>query len=42
VGFQNRKVARTRAQFGHYEGHAETHFAALRRALDRDEPDYAE
>jgi ribulose-5-phosphate 4-epimerase/fuculose-1-phosphate aldolase len=36
------EVTRTQAQFGHYEGHAETHFAALRRALDRDEPDYAD
>ena len=36
------EVARIQAQFGHYEGHAERHFAALRRMLDRDEPDYAE
>jgi ribulose-5-phosphate 4-epimerase/fuculose-1-phosphate aldolase len=36
------EVARTRHQFDHYQGHAEVHFAALKRALDRDEPDYAE
>jgi ribulose-5-phosphate 4-epimerase/fuculose-1-phosphate aldolase len=36
------EAARIQAQFDHYQGHAETHFAALRRALDRDEPDYAE
>ena len=36
------EVARTRHQFDHYEGHAERHFAALKRMLDRDEPDYAE
>jgi ribulose-5-phosphate 4-epimerase/fuculose-1-phosphate aldolase len=36
------EVARTRAEFDHYQGHAEVHFAALRRILDRDEPDYAE
>jgi ribulose-5-phosphate 4-epimerase/fuculose-1-phosphate aldolase len=36
------EVARTRHQFDHYEGHADRHFAALKRTLDRDEPDYAE
>ncbi len=36
------EVARTRHQFDHYEGHADRHFAALKRILDRDEPDYAE
>ena len=36
------EVTRIQAQFGHYQGHAETHFAALKRMLDRDEPDYAE
>jgi ribulose-5-phosphate 4-epimerase/fuculose-1-phosphate aldolase len=36
------EVARTRGQFDHYQGHAEVHFAALKRALDRDEPDYAD
>ena len=36
------EVARTQAEFDHYEGHAEAHFAALKRILDRDEPDYAD
>jgi hypothetical protein len=36
------EVARTQAEFGHYEGHAEVHFAALRRILDREEPEYAD
>ena len=36
------EVARTRHQFDHYQGHAEVHFAALKRTLDRDEPDYAD
>ena len=36
------EVARTQAEFGHYEGHADVHFAALRRILEREEPDYAE
>jgi len=36
------EVTRIQAQFNHYQGHAERHFAALKRILDRDEPDYAE
>lgn len=36
------EVARTRAEFDRYQGHAEVHFAALKRILDREEPDYAE
>jgi ribulose-5-phosphate 4-epimerase/fuculose-1-phosphate aldolase len=35
------EIARTRAEFDRYEGHGEVHFAALKRLLDRDEPDYA-
>lgn len=35
------EVRRTRAEFDRYDGHAEVHFAALRRLLDREEPDYA-
>ncbi len=33
---------RTRAEFDRYEEQADLHFAALRRLLDREEPDYAE
>jgi ribulose-5-phosphate 4-epimerase/fuculose-1-phosphate aldolase len=36
------EVLRTQAEFERYEGHAEAHFAALRRILEREEPDYAE
>ena len=36
------EVARTQTEFARYENHAEVHFAALKRLLDRDEPDYAE
>jgi ribulose-5-phosphate 4-epimerase/fuculose-1-phosphate aldolase len=36
------EIARTRAEFDQYENHAEVHFAALKRAHDRDEPDYAD
>ena len=36
------EVARTQTEFERYQGHAEAHFAALKRILDRDEPDYAE
>lgn len=36
------EVERTRAEFDRYQGHAEVHFAALKRLLDREEPDYAE
>lgn len=36
------EVARTRAEFDLYEEHAERHFAALKRLLDREEPDYAD
>jgi ribulose-5-phosphate 4-epimerase/fuculose-1-phosphate aldolase len=35
------EIARTQAEFERYEGHGEVHFAALKRLLDRDEPDYA-
>jgi ribulose-5-phosphate 4-epimerase/fuculose-1-phosphate aldolase len=35
------EIARTQAEFDRYEGHGEVHFAALKRLLDRDEPDYA-
>ena len=35
------EVLRTRAEFDRYDGHAEVHFAALKRLLDREEPDYA-
>jgi ribulose-5-phosphate 4-epimerase/fuculose-1-phosphate aldolase len=35
------EVARTRAEFDRYDGHGEVHFAALKRILDREEPDYA-
>jgi len=34
------EVERTRAEFDRYDGHAEVHFAALKRLLDREEPDY--
>jgi ribulose-5-phosphate 4-epimerase/fuculose-1-phosphate aldolase len=33
---------RTRAEFDRYEEQADLHFAALKRLLDREEPDYAE
>lgn len=36
------EVERTRAEFDRYEGHAERHFNALKRILEREEPDYAE
>ena len=36
------EVERTRAEFDLYEEQADLHFAALRRILDREEPDYAE
>ena len=36
------EIARTQAEFDRYEGHGEVHFAALKRLLDRDEPDYAD
>jgi ribulose-5-phosphate 4-epimerase/fuculose-1-phosphate aldolase len=36
------EVLRTRAEFDRYEDQAELHFAALKRILDREEPDYAE
>jgi ribulose-5-phosphate 4-epimerase/fuculose-1-phosphate aldolase len=36
------EVERTRAEFDQYEEQADLHFAALRRMLDREEPDYAE
>ena len=36
------EVERTRAEFDLYEEQADLHFAALRRMLDREEPDYAE
>jgi ribulose-5-phosphate 4-epimerase/fuculose-1-phosphate aldolase len=36
------EVARTQTEFARYHGHAEVHFAALRRLLDREEPDYAD
>ncbi len=35
------EVQRTHAEFALYAEHAARHFAALRRMLDRDEPDYA-
>ena len=35
------EVRRTRAEFDRYAGHGEVHFAALKRLLDREEPDYA-
>ena len=35
------EVRRTRAEFDRYDGHGEVHFAALKRLLDREEPDYA-
>jgi ribulose-5-phosphate 4-epimerase/fuculose-1-phosphate aldolase len=35
------EIPRTQAEFARYQGHAEVHFAALKRMLDRDEPDYA-
>ena len=36
------EVERTRAAFDRYEEQADLHFAALRRMLDREEPDYAD
>jgi ribulose-5-phosphate 4-epimerase/fuculose-1-phosphate aldolase len=36
------EVLRTQAEFEHYQGHADAHFAALKRILEREEPDYAE
>jgi ribulose-5-phosphate 4-epimerase/fuculose-1-phosphate aldolase len=36
------EVERTRAEFDRYEEQADLHFAALKRILDREEPDYAE
>ena len=35
------EVARTGAEFDLYEEQADLHFAALRRMLDREEPDHA-
>ena len=35
------EVERTRAEFDLYEEQADLHFAALKRMLDREEPDYA-
>jgi ribulose-5-phosphate 4-epimerase/fuculose-1-phosphate aldolase len=35
------EVRRTRAEFDRYDRHGEVHFSALKRLLDRDEPDYA-
>jgi ribulose-5-phosphate 4-epimerase/fuculose-1-phosphate aldolase len=35
------EVARTRAEFDLYEEQAALHFAALKRMLEREEPDYA-
>jgi ribulose-5-phosphate 4-epimerase/fuculose-1-phosphate aldolase len=35
------EVERTRAEFDRYEEQADLHFAALKRMLDREEPDYA-
>jgi ribulose-5-phosphate 4-epimerase/fuculose-1-phosphate aldolase len=32
----------TLAEFARYEDQAELHFAALRRSLDREEPEYAD
>jgi ribulose-5-phosphate 4-epimerase/fuculose-1-phosphate aldolase len=36
------EALRTRAEFDRYEDQADLHFAALKRLLDREEPDYAE
>ena len=36
------EVERTRAEFDLYEAQADLHFAALKRILDREEPDYAD
>jgi ribulose-5-phosphate 4-epimerase/fuculose-1-phosphate aldolase len=36
------EVERTRAEFDLYEEQANLHFAALKRLLERDEPDYAD
>ena len=36
------EARRTAAEFATYENQAELHFAALRRLLDREEPDYAD
>jgi ribulose-5-phosphate 4-epimerase/fuculose-1-phosphate aldolase len=36
------EIRRTIAEFASYENQAELHFAALKRMLDRDEPDYAD
>jgi ribulose-5-phosphate 4-epimerase/fuculose-1-phosphate aldolase len=35
-------IRQTLAEFASYENQAELHFAALKRMLDREEPDYAE
>jgi ribulose-5-phosphate 4-epimerase/fuculose-1-phosphate aldolase len=35
------EMRRTRAEFDCYAGHGEVHFAALKRLLEREEPDYA-
>jgi ribulose-5-phosphate 4-epimerase/fuculose-1-phosphate aldolase len=35
-------ICQTLAEFASYENQAELHFAALKRMLDREEPDYAE
>jgi hypothetical protein len=36
------EVERTRAEFDLYDDQPDLHFAALRRMLDREDPDYAE
>ena len=36
------EIRRTVAEFATYENQAELHFAALRRILDREEPEYAD
>jgi ribulose-5-phosphate 4-epimerase/fuculose-1-phosphate aldolase len=36
------EIARTSAEFATYENQAELHFAAQRRLLEREEPDYAD
>jgi ribulose-5-phosphate 4-epimerase/fuculose-1-phosphate aldolase len=36
------EIRRTMAEFATYENQAELHFGALRRILDREEPEYAD
>ena len=36
------EAERTRAEFASYPDQAALHFAALKRILDREEPDYAD